>query len=104
MSRVLARTSMISDDRMLNDGDQDDQRQDDEHRDPLDLQRLEQGRVHLLPVDDDPPALHQRLQRREDFAGPCRDRSVWISIMPTSSPIRSSVCASCIGMTTKALS
>ena len=52
MSRILARTSMISDEAMLNAATSVDQAQHDEHRHALDLERLEQSRIHLPPVDD----------------------------------------------------
>ena len=104
MSRVFARTSMISDDSDVEHGDQDDERQDDEHRDPLDLQRLEQGRVHLPPVDDDALAAAPAAAAARGSRSTLSGLLVWISIMPTWSPSISRSCASCIGMTTNALS
>ena len=51
MSRVLSFTIMIMPEMMLNAGDDDDQRQDQEHHRALDLKRAEEGRVHLAPID-----------------------------------------------------
>src|SRR6185437_7375870 len=46
--------------------DEDDEAKHHEHRDALDLQRLEQRGVHLPPVNDDAPSLDQLAQRRDD--------------------------------------
>ena len=104
MSRVLARTSMISEERMLNTATRMMIERTHEHHHPLDLERLEQGRVHRAPVVD-----HARGRRRVPASGarisPTRSAStVLTSIMPTASPSIRKVCASSIGMTTNALS
>ena len=104
MSRVLARTSMISDERMLNTATStiSDRTTNIATRSTSSAWNRAEficRQSTITPVPSD-----QRLERREDLAAPCRGRSVWISTMPTWSPSISSFCASCIGMMTNALS
>ena len=94
---------MISDDSNVEGRDQHDDADNDEHHRPLQLQRLEQGRVHLLPVYQNAFALKHRLDRREDFTRVVRIVRLDLDL-PTSSPSNSRFCASSIGMTMNCLS
>ena len=103
MSRVLARTSMISEERMLNTATRtiSDSTTNIATRSTSSAWNKAEfiGRQSMI----DAAAL-------DDFCKGARicptlsGLSVWISTMPTWSPISSNCCASCIGRTTNALS
>ena len=104
MSRVLARTSMISDERMLNTATRMmiDSTTNIATRSTASASNSCAFIVRQSVTTARPPTL--RGQRREDLADLVGDRSSRPRSCPTASPISSSVCASSIGMTTKALS
>ena len=104
MSRVLARTSMISEERMLNAAT----------RMMIDsttniTTRSTWSASNKAEFIERQSLTIARLataagERRQDLARPGRHRRSSTSIMPTASPIIRKFCASSIGMTTNALS
>ena len=103
MSRVLARTSMISEERMLNTATSTmiDSAKNIATRSTASASNSEALIVFQSVTTAWPGEL--RAPAARGSRRPCRRSSVLTSIMPIASPVSSSVCASAIGMTTKRL-